>query len=105
MDSGEAAVPRIDVVDVIGKEPSRHNIPALDEALKELDGMIGVKKVKRALYSMVELARSNYRKQLRGERADEVSLNRLFLGNAGIYYAVSQVICNVQSLSGLMLLS
>jgi hypothetical protein len=75
--------PTLIVTDVIGREPTRGNIPALDAALAELDAMVGIPRVKAAVTALVDLARNNYEHELRGERTDPVVLNRLFLGNPG----------------------
>ena len=67
--------------DVIGKEPTRENIPELDKALTELESMTGLQKVKDSILSFVSIARNNYARECRGESLQEVSLNRLFIGN------------------------
>ena len=73
----------ISMLDVIGRVPDRNTIPALDEALSELEGLEGLKDVKKSLHAMVDLAAMNYKRELRGVEPLEMSLNRLFLGNPG----------------------
>ena len=75
----------ISMLDVIGRVPDRNTIPALDEALSELEGLEGLKlkEVKKSLHAMVDLAAMNYKRELRGVEPLEMSLNRLFLGNPG----------------------
>ena len=75
--------PTMMVEDVIGKEPTRENVPELDAVLRELEAMVGLGAVKRDLQALVELARSNYKRELAGLKVDDVPLNRLFLGGPG----------------------
>ena len=75
--------PKLEMIDVIGKEPTRKSIPELDKALNDLERMIGMKKVKEQLYELVRMAHVNYNHELRGEKVDHVLLNHLFLGNPG----------------------
>ena len=78
---------------VIGKEPTRQNLPKLDRALKELDGKTGLKSVKKELQQLVDLALGNWRKETRAEKIVDVPLNRLFLGTPPLYYSISQSTC------------
>lgn len=80
-DSG--APPSFQMQDIIGLRPDRSTNPALDRVLTELDRMTGQKKVKKAMYSIVQLAESNYEHELKGERQDYIALNRVFIGNPG----------------------
>lgn len=75
--------PEILMEHVIGKEPSRATNPELDEALKELEGLTGLRAVKKAIFDIVQLAHNNYFHELRGEHVDAILMNRLFLGNPG----------------------
>jgi AAA+ superfamily predicted ATPase len=75
--------PTMIVEDVIGKEPTRENVPALDAVMRELEAMVGLASVKRDMQSLVDLARNNYKRELAGLKVDDVPLNRLFLGNPG----------------------
>ena len=79
-------VPSFIVEDVIGKEPTRANIPLLDEALRELDQQVGLESVKKVLHDLIAMAKSNYHAELRGEHKNlsQVVLNRMFLGNPGV---------------------
>jgi SpoVK/Ycf46/Vps4 family AAA+-type ATPase len=69
--------------DVIGLEPSRESNRVLNDALCELESMTGLAGVKRELASLVAVAKGNYVHELRGERTDDLALNRLFIGNPG----------------------
>jgi AAA+ superfamily predicted ATPase len=75
--------PTMIVEDVIGKEPTRENVPALDAVMRELESMVGLASVKRDMQALVDLARNNYKRELAGLKVDDVPLNRLFLGNPG----------------------
>ncbi len=75
--------PTVLVTDVIGLEPTRDNIPELDAALHELERLTGLGNVKRAVQQLVDVARANYDKELRGEQVDAIAFNRLFIGNPG----------------------
>lgn len=66
-----------------GQEPTRETNPELDTALRELESMTGLGSVKRELASMVAVAHGNYHHEQRGERIDDLALNRLFVGNPG----------------------
>ena len=68
---------------VIGKRPTKENIPALRKALEELHSHIGLKSVKKEVDELVASAQNNYDKELRYEEIDAAPLNRLFLGNPG----------------------
>jgi Cdc6-like AAA superfamily ATPase len=75
--------PTMVVEDVIGKEPSREHVPELDAVMRELESMVGLGAVKRDMQALVDLARSNYKRELAGLKVDDVPLNRLFLGGPG----------------------
>ncbi len=79
----QGTVPSITMEDVIGLEPSRESNPELDAALQELEAMTGLAGVKRELASLVAVAKGNYIHELKGERIDDLALNRLFIGNPG----------------------
>ena len=95
----EGEIPTIKVTDVIGLPPTRENIPELHTALNELDQMIGLGAVKKTVEQMVDLASSNYERELAAEPIDLIPLNRLFLGNPGtgkvffIFILVSLLMC------------
>ena len=94
----------ISILDVIGKIPDRNTIPELDDALTELERLEGLKEVKKSVYSIVDLAATNYKRELRGVEPLEMSLNRLFLGNPGTgKTTVAKIYANV--LKSLNLLS
>ncbi len=75
--------PTLLVEDVIGKRPTRENIPELDKALRELEQLVGLESVKRSVHELVQLATINYDRELRAEPVHYVCMNRLFLGNPG----------------------
>lgn len=67
--------------DLIGPEPSR----AIEEsaAWKELNSMIGLEAVKRAIRVLVDRIALNYHRELDEKPLIEVSFNRIFLGSPG----------------------
>ena len=67
------------IVDVLGERLNPH----LSDAIRELDSMIGLREVKLSVKDLMELAGRNYDRELKGEKQDEIPLNRLFLGNPG----------------------
>lgn len=75
--------PEILMEHVIGKEPSPEKNPELDAALTKLEGLIGLRAVKNAIFDLVQLAHNNYFHELRGEAIDAILMNRLFVGNPG----------------------
>lgn len=75
--------PQILVEDVIGKPPDRTKNAELDKWLRKLEQLTGLSKVKQAVNQLLETAKANYDKELRGEEIDLLMLNRLFLGNPG----------------------
>jgi replication-associated recombination protein RarA len=75
--------PQILVEDVIGKPPDRAKNAELDKWLRKLEQLTGLSKVKQAVNQLLETAKANYDKELRGEEIDLLMLNRLFLGNPG----------------------
>ena len=68
--------------DVLGARPDPEH-PRLQEVLRKLDGMIGWNAVKSEVWKMINLAQSNYDREVRGDPPMEFSKNRLFLGNPG----------------------
>lgn len=75
--------PSINVEDVIGTKPDRQYIDSLDAAFCALETMTGLKRVKEEMYQMLELAKSNYEKEMKGDQIEFVALNRVMLGNPG----------------------
>jgi hypothetical protein len=45
--------------------------------------MIGLGRVKSELANMIQVARENYQRELRGEPKVDLQLNRVFIGNPG----------------------
>ncbi|MCP5493816.1 MAG: AAA family ATPase [Leptospiraceae bacterium] len=82
-DTSSNAKPTIIMEDVIGLKPSRDRNPELKSALEELDRMIGLKAVKEQVERLVSTADRNYENEIKAARIDELSLNRLFVGNPG----------------------
>ncbi len=114
--AGPGARPTIQMVDIIGSEPTRESNAALDAALtvgdctvhfffffplpqrcardpgprvvncashvQELEGMTGLGTVKSELDTILAVAFGNYYHELKGERIDDLALNRLFVGEA-----------------------
>ena len=74
----------ITMIDLIGPDPSdRKNVPLLDHALKELEKLSGLQKVKQAIHELVAAASENYKRELAGSKIHKFALNRLFVGNPG----------------------
>ena len=65
--------------DVLGApiDPSSHPL------IQELLAMTGLDDVKRSVLGLLEMAKENYRSELRGEGVLEIALHRMFLGNPG----------------------
>ncbi|ESK92391.1 nfx1-type zinc finger-containing protein 1 [Moniliophthora roreri MCA 2997] len=55
----------------------------LEDALKELDSLIGLRAVKQTVHNLVKLARVNEQREMQGKRPVEIMLNRVFLGPSG----------------------
>jgi hypothetical protein len=51
--------------------------------LKELEGMVGLQRIKAAVRDMLELVKTNAELEEREEKTRPLNLNRLFLGNPG----------------------
>ena len=83
LDARPGEAPRILMCDVLGPEPTRETNPKLDAALAELDSMTGLAAVKKQIADLVAIAHGNYLHEIRGERVDDVTLNKLFVGNPG----------------------
>lgn len=75
--------PRFVIEDILGPRPSREALPDLDEALLDLDKLIGLEDVKRSIYKLVNLVTDNYERELAGLPIMDVALNRLMFGNPG----------------------
>ncbi len=69
--------------DVIGPRP----VFSQSLLIKQLDSMVGLKKVKDAVRKLVDLQLQNYDRELAGERRSLISLHRVFYGNPGEYVA------------------
>ena len=65
--------------DAIGDRPN------LEESvmLRELDSLIGLVSVKKAVHGMMQFQLQNYDREMRGEVPETISLNRVFYGNPG----------------------
>lgn len=71
------------IVDVIGPPPDPAHVPELCDALDELNDMVGLDSVKASIHQIVQLARTNYERELDSKPPHPLALNRVFLGNPG----------------------
>lgn len=67
--------------DIIGPEPA--DIRTQSAAWKELEKMVGLEDVKKAIGELLVRAKANYRREIRGQEPLRTSLNRVFLGPPG----------------------
>lgn len=67
--------------DAVGENPIHNS--KLKAVLKEFDKMTGWKAVKDKLNNLVDVCGQNYERELKGQEAHPIFLNRLFLGNPG----------------------
>ena len=66
--------------DSVGERPHLEDYPEIIE----LKRMVGLRLVKENIYNFMNLALQNYDAEMRGEKPQEISLHRLFLGNPGL---------------------
>ncbi|KAK0629512.1 P-loop containing nucleoside triphosphate hydrolase protein [Bombardia bombarda] len=67
--------------DIIGPEPT--DIRSTSTAWKELEKMVGLEDVKKAIGQLLDRAKVNYRREISGKEPLQASLNRVFLGPPG----------------------
>ncbi|KAK0731900.1 P-loop containing nucleoside triphosphate hydrolase protein [Lasiosphaeris hirsuta] len=67
--------------DIIGPEPK--DIRSESEAWKELEQMVGLDDVKKAIGALLDRAKANYRREVLGKEPLSTSLNRVFMGPPG----------------------
>lgn len=67
--------------DILGPDPSSAILNS--EAWQELQKLVGLEKVKTSLLTLLELVKTNYRRELEEKPLHQFTLNRLFLGPAG----------------------
>jgi hypothetical protein len=67
--------------DIIGPNPA--NAVIQSQAWKSLRALIGLKEVKASLQSLIDLATTNYQRELAEQKQIAMSFNRVFLGNPG----------------------
>jgi DNA polymerase III delta prime subunit len=66
--------------DALGPSPDSASVSMV---LKELEAMVGLGEMKEAIHKLVDLQKSNYDRELRGEHPELISLHRVFHGNPG----------------------
>jgi len=67
--------------DIIGREPA--DIRTKSAAWKELEKMVGLEEVKKAIGELLVRAKANYHREIRGQEPLMTTLNRVFLGPPG----------------------
>ena len=67
--------------DLIGPDPSEEILTC--SAWDELQKLTGLKSVKQSVNVLIDLIKTNYQRELRGQPLVEMSLNRVFLGSPG----------------------
>jgi hypothetical protein len=78
--------------DAVGENPVNNS--KLKAVLKDMERMTGWKAVKGRINDLIKLCGQNYERELKGQEALPIFLNRMFLGNPGtgelvLYYATS----------------
>ena len=73
----------LQIVDIIGPEPSIENIPELKDALDELNTLTGLQAVKQEIQKLIQLTQKNYNLELSGQPTIDVAKNCQFIGNPG----------------------
>jgi SpoVK/Ycf46/Vps4 family AAA+-type ATPase len=66
-------------VDSVGVRPDFSRSPIM----RELEAMVGLKKVKEQFRSLMMMATQNFDREMRGEKPNLISLHRVFYGNPG----------------------
>jgi hypothetical protein len=66
--------------------------------LKELDSMVGLERVKEAVKYLMHLQVQNFENEMRGDKAQVISLHRVFYGNPGTGESTNSTIVNVHRL-------
>ncbi|KAK4447089.1 P-loop containing nucleoside triphosphate hydrolase protein [Podospora aff. communis PSN243] len=67
--------------DFIGPEPV--DIRPASKAWAQISGMVGMEEVKKALDQLLDLAKTNYRREIAGLKPIAMTLNRVFIGPPG----------------------
>ena len=82
--SRDAQTSTFTMLDILGPRPDRNNIAQLDLALTSLEeNFVGLLSIKNNIMQLVDLAGTNYDRELRGEEPYIVPINHVFLGNPG----------------------
>ena len=80
---GAGSPPTLKVIDLIGQEPNRKTLPKLNQVLIEMETQVGQAEIKKRVYDLIETARQNFQRELRGDLPHQIALNRIFWGNPG----------------------
>ncbi len=67
--------------DLIGPDPSKVVVDS--KSWRTLQGMIGLKSVKQSVQDLFDMANTNYQRELQELEPQQISLNRVFVGNPG----------------------
>jgi len=75
--------PMIEVTDILGMPPDINAEGDLKNAFDELNSMTGQQRVKKEMFNILELARTNYESEKTASKIRPIALNRVMLGSPG----------------------
>ena len=88
--------------DLLGKPPP--DLRKTSEAYRELQAMVGMENIKKAVEELMDRARVNYRLEMRGKKLIETHLNRVIIGPPGtgkttVAHLFGRIICDLNLVS------